>query len=287
MVTASSGMRSTSSRWIVTSGSASTSSVIRRANSPRSTASALPAGTRTESATRMISDPIRRISSFSSPAAWSSALPRRLFEHTSSARSPVWCTGVWRTGRISWRSTRTPRRASCQDASLPARPPPTIVTRCVMSPAYRGRRSAPSGRFAPVVTGLVAAEDDLAFLLGLLLEEIGAAAVRAGLGKRTVIRGELALGVSAAPVERAPPAPLPLDDLALPAFGARQADLLRFLLLDVLAVRVVAAGDEGPEPAPPPHEVLGALRALLLDGCQDFDLQLAALAADEALGDLA
>ena len=101
MATGAAGRRGTSSRWIVTWGSASTASVTLRANSPRSTASALPAGTRTSSATRMTSEPIRRISSFRRPAAWSRALPRRLFEQTSSARSPVWCTGVCRTGRIS------------------------------------------------------------------------------------------------------------------------------------------------------------------------------------------
>ena len=33
--------------------------------------------------------------------------------------------GRARTGRISWSTTRTPRSASCQAASLPARPPPT------------------------------------------------------------------------------------------------------------------------------------------------------------------
>ena len=94
MTTGPSGMRGISSRWSVTWGSALTASVTFWAKSPRSTASALPAGTRTSSATRMISEPIRRISSLRSPAAWSSALPRRLFEQTSSARSPVWCTGV-------------------------------------------------------------------------------------------------------------------------------------------------------------------------------------------------
>ena len=82
-----------------------TASVTLAANSPRSTASALPAGTRTPSATRRISESMRRISSFSRPAAWSSASPRRLLEQTSSAKSAVWCTGVLFTGRISKRST--------------------------------------------------------------------------------------------------------------------------------------------------------------------------------------
>jgi hypothetical protein len=37
-------------------------------------------------------------------------------------------TAVGRTGRISWRTTDTPRDAACQAASEPANPPPTIVT---------------------------------------------------------------------------------------------------------------------------------------------------------------
>ena len=45
MVSGSSGMRRTSRRWILTRGSDSTASVMRRANRPRSTARALPAGT--------------------------------------------------------------------------------------------------------------------------------------------------------------------------------------------------------------------------------------------------
>jgi hypothetical protein len=40
----------------------------------------------------------------------------------------VLCTAVGRTGRISWRRTRTPRAAACQAASLPARPPPMMVS---------------------------------------------------------------------------------------------------------------------------------------------------------------
>jgi len=101
MVTASRGMRWRSSRTSLTWGSAAIAAVIRRANSSRSTASALPAGTCAESAVRTTSESSRRISSFSSPAAWSRALPRRLFEHTSSASSAVWWTGVRTAGRIS------------------------------------------------------------------------------------------------------------------------------------------------------------------------------------------
>src|SRR5688500_7883036 len=98
-----------------------------------------------------------------------------------------------------------------------------MVTRAVMAccaPALR--------RLAFVVAGLVPAEDDLAFLLGLLLQQVGAPAVGAGLGDGPVVRGELALGITAAAVERAPPSSLALDHLTLPAVGAEQADLDRF-----------------------------------------------------------
>src|SRR5919197_1989436 len=98
-----------------------------------------------------------------------------------------------------------PRRASCQVASHPASPPPMIVTRSVIL-----------GR-ALVVTGLVAAEDDLAFLLGLLLQQVRPPAVGTGFGQRPVVRGEAALGITAAAVEGAAPAALALDDLALAA----------------------------------------------------------------------
>ncbi len=126
-VNGSSGILDCSWRCTLTSGSDSIASVIRRAKSVRSTARALPAGTATASATRTTSEPICLNSAFSRPAAWSSALPRRLFEQTSSARSPVWWTGVGFAGRISKRSTPTPRRASCHAASQPASPPPTTV----------------------------------------------------------------------------------------------------------------------------------------------------------------
>src|SRR5712691_3295173 len=274
-------MRRISCRWRRTSGSASTASVTRRAKRPRSTASALPAGTFTWSATRTMSESIRRISSFSRPAAWSRELPRRLLEDTSSARSAVWWTGVPRTGRISWRSTGTPRRANCQAASHPASPPPTMVTpggiattiialgphgetamdrgASTQQPAMFARSegaprtrlpSVPSVEPAPtaeraredfpplkgrarasssegrserllrrplVVAGLVPAEHDLAFLLRLLLEQVGPAAVGAGLGDRLVVGREPAFRVAPAAVEEPPPASLALDHLALPA----------------------------------------------------------------------
>ena len=92
---------------------------------------------------------------------------------------------------------------------------------------------------------------------------------------------KLALRVAAAAVERAPPPALALDHLALVALGTREPDLLRLFLLDVLAVGVVAAGDEGAEPPPTPHEVVPALWAFLVDRLQLLDLELAALPANE------
>src|SRR5262249_58946094 len=61
--------------------------------------------------------------------ALSTLAPGNGFEHTSPARPSVLCPAVGLTGRISCRTTGTPRDAACQPASLPASPPPTIVTR--------------------------------------------------------------------------------------------------------------------------------------------------------------
>ena len=75
----------------------------------RSTASAPPAGTWCASAARMISEPSRRISSCSRPTALvSRSSERNELEHTSSARPPVLCASVVRTGRISCSTTGTP-----------------------------------------------------------------------------------------------------------------------------------------------------------------------------------
>ena len=59
----------------------------------------------------------------------------------------------------------------------------------------------------------------LLLLLRLLVEEVGPPAVGAGLGDGPVVRRELALGVAAAAEERAAPAPLALDDVALVALS--------------------------------------------------------------------
>src|SRR5262249_12136415 len=60
-----------------------------------------------------------------------------------------------------------------------------------------------------------------------------------------------------------------------------EADLASLLLLDVGTGGVVAAGDEGAESPAPPHEVVLADRALLVDGGEDLDRELAALATHE------
>ena len=60
------------------------------------------------------------------------------------------CASVGRAGRISYRRTGILRRASCQAASLPANPAPTMVTCCIGMSASAGvvtsRRRAVSWR---------------------------------------------------------------------------------------------------------------------------------------------
>ena len=48
----------------------------------------------------------------SRPAALSCLVDLSEFEHTSSAKSPVWCAGEVASGLCSTRVTRTPRAAS-------------------------------------------------------------------------------------------------------------------------------------------------------------------------------
>jgi len=60
-----------------------------------------PAGTAHSRAISSSSEPARRISSFSSQGAVFSLSDFSELEQTSSAKSPVWCAGVERTGRIS------------------------------------------------------------------------------------------------------------------------------------------------------------------------------------------
>src|SRR5260370_24815135 len=77
----------------------------------------------------MISEPSRRISACNSPTALLAASwEGKKLEDTSSARPSVRCAAVIRSGRISCRTTRAPDLATCQAASEPARPAPTICT---------------------------------------------------------------------------------------------------------------------------------------------------------------
>ena len=82
-------------------GSASKARVMNPANSPRSTARALPAGTRVAAAAAMIRESSRRISSLSSPTALSTPSARRELLHTNSPRNGDWWAGENFTGFIS------------------------------------------------------------------------------------------------------------------------------------------------------------------------------------------
>ncbi len=124
-----------SSQTTVTLGWPCSRSVTARPKSSRSTARAPPAGTRLFSASSRISEPARRISSLMSPTALARALPRREFEHTSSAKKSCCCAGVLARGFCSTSRTCTPRSASCQAHSLPASPAPTTVTVSLMGEA--------------------------------------------------------------------------------------------------------------------------------------------------------
>ena len=132
------GSPATSPRSMRISGWHSSRLVISRAKPSRSTASAPPAGSLCLSPAARISEPQRRISSCSRPTAlFTASSERKELEQTSSASCAVLWASVPRTGRISWRTTGMPAEASCQAASLPARPPPTtwmggIALRVVM-----------------------------------------------------------------------------------------------------------------------------------------------------------
>ena len=123
------GRPAISSRLISISGWSASALVTAAENPSRSTASAPPAGTWLASAARMISEPSRRISACSRPTALLAASSeRKELEQTSSARPSVRCASVIRWGRISCSTTGMPALATCQAASEPARPAPTIWT---------------------------------------------------------------------------------------------------------------------------------------------------------------
>ena len=128
ITTSPGGMDVTSPSTMVIPGWDRMASVTAAEKPSRSTARAPPASTRVWPAQRRISEPHRRSSSFSSPAAFSSWSERRELEHTSSAKPGLWWAGVIFRGFISRRVTAMPRWASCHAASHPARPAPMTVT---------------------------------------------------------------------------------------------------------------------------------------------------------------
>src|ERR1700690_1030957 len=97
----------------------------------------------------MISEPSRRISACSSPTALLAASSERNeLEQTRSARPSVRCASVILAGRISCSTTRTPALATCQAASEPARPAPTICTASEVDLVpVMGTEVARSGRY--------------------------------------------------------------------------------------------------------------------------------------------
>src|SRR5512140_1864188 len=95
----------------------------------------------------------------------------------------------------------------------------------------------------------------------MLLQQVRAAALRAGLGHRFVRRGELALGIMSATVERRAARARRLLDQFDAALGALHADEV---LLHVLAFRIAAAGDELAVAPVPQHHVAVTLRTLFV-----------------------
>ena len=134
MTTSPWGISVTSPSFTVILGWERTRSVTSRAKPWRSTARAPPASTRVASAQERIRLPRRRISSFKSPTAFSSWSLRSELEQHSSAKYSVSWAGVFFSGFISQSVTWTPRWASCQAHSLPARPAPITVT-CMVNPS--------------------------------------------------------------------------------------------------------------------------------------------------------
>ncbi len=131
MMVGSFGICVISSSLISTSGCFFNVSPIRLENVSRSTANALPAGTRHSSAVLIIKELQMRISSFSTPTALFNASDRSELEQTSSANPPPECAGVIFFGRISWMVTGMFLVINCHAASHPANPAPMIWTRCI------------------------------------------------------------------------------------------------------------------------------------------------------------
>src|SRR5688572_3299102 len=241
-------------------GCAVMAAVTPAENTCRSTARAAPAGTRASSAIRMMSDPIRRISSLRRPTALSSLSPRNELLQTSSASASVWCTAVGRTGRISYSVTSTSMDAACQAASLPASPPPMMCTMDLPDRRLFERLAA------HVVALLVAAEDLAAMALCDLFRQEQPITLGARLEDRLVPQGEIALRIVHAPVEHLASTRLAFRHVpaALGTLDARQ------LLLDVLALGVAGAGGEFAEPALLDHQVFPAVRTEFVENLIGF-----------------
>ena len=131
----------------------------RSANRSRSTASAAPAGTRTASATRITSEPSRRISSLRRPTALSSLSLRKELLQTSSARlvGPVHRRRAHRPHLVDRRPAGRARRPATRPRTRPGRRRCTWIMRLRTtsgasgsSPAARRRRDAAApGRLLP------------------------------------------------------------------------------------------------------------------------------------------
>ena len=116
---------------------------------------------------------------------------------------------------------------------------------------------------ALVLTGFVGTVTNRVGLLGELVEQNGRAAVRARLGDGLVPGGEFAIRIPAAPVERLAALGAAHDEFPRAVLlGARDAERLPF---DVFALGIIAARRELSVASVFDHEMVGALRALLLE----------------------
>ena len=118
-------------------------SVIYSENSSLSTASAPPAATEVLSAASMVTEPRRRISSLSNPAADSSRIAFSELEQTSSAKPSLFWAGVRFSGFISQSRTENPKDESLCAASHPASPAPITVILFIISSPQVFRRCSP------------------------------------------------------------------------------------------------------------------------------------------------
>src|SRR5579871_2092458 len=112
------------------------------------------------------------------------------------------------------------------------------------------------------LSAFVIGADNEGSRLQILLQQIGAAALGTGLRDRFVGRGEPALGIVRTAIENVAAAGLLLGQVPGLAFRTLHADVV---LLDPLAFRISAAGDELAVPAVPQQQIAPALRTLLVE----------------------